>query len=156
DADSLEAIRAALGEKDDNVRRAAVEALAALPGQNDPEPFIGVLRGQGYSSRVAAATALGKLDNARAIAALLEALGDVNTAYQAGQALRQAKGRKSVVAELIKGLAEGSKPEQRRQCAQILGELKDAAALDALLRAVGDRDATVRSQVATALGQLGD
>jgi len=59
------------------------------------------------------------------------------------------------VDQLIQQLESGN-PEERKQAAELLGQLGDTKALPALIRALDDNDANVHIAAARAVGKIGD
>jgi HEAT repeat protein len=126
-AAAVEPLSAALRNPDEEVSRAAAEALGQLKDPRALEPLARTLDD-------AAAPAWLRYDVARA----LEALGD----WRAVPALLRA--------------LQAPDPALRRLAAQALGVLRSPEALPGLLQALDDEQAGVREAVAETLGRLGE
>lgn len=133
----------------------AATALVAI-GTRAFEPVLGTLRSHLWIARKNSAWALGALDDRRAVAALIEALKDVDAAVreQVAWALG-AIDDASAVPALIDALRDTS-DKVRAQAAWALGAIDDARAVDGLIAALSDRESHVRRQAAWALGAIGD
>jgi HEAT repeat protein len=134
--------------------------------------------------RSAAATALGKFDDARVVDPLIQSLGDeeervrknaakslekrndIEALQKAGQhqnatirkeaALILARmGGEAAAAPLVAGLTDGD-ASVRVAAAKSLGKRKDFSGVEDLILALGDNDAGVRVAAAKALGEIGD
>jgi HEAT repeat protein len=106
--------------------------------------------------RVAAADALGKLGDPRAVEPLVSALGDDRAGVRCAAA--EALGKLSdtrAIEPLIKALGDGDY-DVRGAAAGALGKLGDARAIESLISALGDGENGVRRAAADALGKLGD
>ena len=105
------------------------------------------------SVRDAAAKALGKLKDARAVVPLIAALEDESTGVrrEAAEALGKS-GDARAVEPLIVALRD-KVTDVRRDAAEALGELKDARAVEPLVAALSDRE--VRWKAADALVKIG-
>jgi HEAT repeat protein len=113
------------------------------------------LKSQHETVRRAAAQALGRLGDARAVEPLIQALVDVDEKVR--EAAAQALGRLGEISlePLIQALVDVD-ADVRRAAAQALGQLGDARAVEPLIQALEDMDADVRRAAAQALGRLGD
>ncbi len=182
---SVEPLIACLKDQDESVRRSAAVALGQLHDAQAVEPLIGSLKDQDRDVRRSAAVALGQLHDARAVDPLIaslkdndpvvkenaaEALGELGDAravesliaclkddgmgtYAFGQALARL-GKPSVVPLIacLKNRARGV----RYHAADVLGQLRDAQAVEPLIACLKDQDEIVKANAAQALGKLGD
>ena len=107
----------------------------------------GRLMSKDPGSRRAAAEALGRLGDARAVEPLIQALGDKRAEVRraAGQALA------SLGQPVWEGRVRGDCGDYDR-----LGDSGDARAVEPLIRALRDEEKDARSKAAAALGRLGD
>jgi HEAT repeat protein len=129
--------------------REGFDALAAA--REDEDEFV----------RIAALSALARIDDARVVPLLIGSLGDPEPRVRASVAYALAptgkpwasKHRPSVRASLVGGLADPVK-EVRHAAADGLRRLGDVDAVDALIAALGDPEAWVRGNVAETLGEL--
>jgi HEAT repeat protein/beta-lactamase regulating signal transducer with metallopeptidase domain len=106
--------------------------------------------------RRAAVSALGSLEDPRAIEALMQALRsdeDAEVRKAAAWALGQLEDRKAVPA-LTTALRQDGDIEVRKMSAWALGQIEDEGAVEALGAALGDQSAEVRSTSVWALGQI--
>ncbi|HTL70974.1 MAG TPA: HEAT repeat domain-containing protein [Candidatus Eisenbacteria bacterium] len=159
-------IRVMQGSAEANKRQSAMEALCDFEGPKDPravEPIIRALRGDSdHMVRAAAARALGELKDPRAVAPLLESLGnpDEYIRERAANALGSlaAAGLKDEKAftVLLGLLANDTVSSARAWAADSLGFYADVRAVDPLLAALKDPDGMVRAFAAASLGRLGD
>ena len=169
DSRAVEPLIGALNDRDKDVCQEAVKALRTLGepqwskwvkgdshdferlGESkDPRAVESLIKALGDSegyARGAAAEALGKLGDARAVEPLIKSLGDHDKdVRKAAAAALRALGEPQW-SELVKGDYDDFGR---------LGESKDARAVEPLLKALGDREGSVRRASAEALGKLGD
>jgi HEAT repeat protein len=140
-----------LGDKD--VRRVACEALGEI-GDASAVPVLIEAVGDEYEDvRWTACGALEEIGDASAVPALIKALGDWNKTVRttAGEALK--KIGKPAVPALIKALWD-SNWDLRRTACWVLGWIRDASAVPALIEALGDKD--IRRVAYEALVQIGE
>jgi HEAT repeat protein len=147
------------------VRAAAVEALGELPAAEAGDALLAALRDPEEEVRQAAAVALGRRKEARAVEPLRQALDEAsNPPWLRGEAARALGqiGDAAALPSLVRGL-EGADAFVRKCCAQALGALGDAQALGALgdaqavaplVAALPGAEKEVREAVASALGRL--
>jgi HEAT repeat protein len=110
-----------------------------------------------WVARKNAVWALGALEDARGVRALVAALADSEAPVRrnAAWALGAVESKESVPA-LVAALRD-SDEQVRAQAAWALGAIESAEAVEGLMRALAsDSDADVRSQAAWALGAIGD
>jgi vesicle coat complex subunit len=122
------------------------------------QPLKKVLKRESRELRAEVAKALGKIGDARAVDALIEALKDEDSDvyWNSIDALvKIAKKDLGVVDKLIKALKDEDS-YVRISVAWALGEIGDASAVDALIEALRDEDSYVRESIAWALGAIGD
>ncbi|MBM4320175.1 MAG: HEAT repeat domain-containing protein, partial [Deltaproteobacteria bacterium] len=182
-AAALEQLTRALEDADERVRAAAAAALG-MAGETTLEQLLAALRSPDAAVRQAAAEALGQSGNRQAIDPLCEVLGDqvngvrlaaTRALVQLGwqpvgwRVLRRDRGyafwttrsfwigtdpERDQLALLLDALRHAD-ADRRRNAAEALGLLGDAAALQPLLAALADADADVRFAAAQALLELG-
>ncbi len=134
----------------------AARALAAI-GIAAFEPVVAVVASGGDHARRNATWALGALQDARAVPALVGRLRDASGAVreQAAWALGAIQDARAVDPLARDALAD-AEPRVRRQAAWALGAIQDARAGEPLIRALRDADHAVRRQAAWALGAVQD
>ena len=118
--------------------------------------LVGAISDTDVEVRRAAISALGELEDPRAIEALMQALRsdeDAEVRKTAAWALGQLEDERAVAA-LTTALRQDSEVEVRKMSAWALGQIEDEAAVEALGAALGDRSAEVRSTSVWALGQI--
>ena len=105
--------------------------------------------------RMAAARALGELNDRRSLHGLIAGLSDDKWRVRqvAAWALSEMKDARAVDA-LCNVLLSDVRPEVRRGAAEALGEISSANALPALKQAVNDTDATVSAKAAWAISEI--
>jgi HEAT repeat protein len=160
--DAIPALTEALTNEAPLVRSDAALALAKIaPNADGVIKVLAVACGDadyGVRNNVVKALGLCASKNASAIAPLAEALADKHKAvcYAAYRSLGQ--GGKASVRVLIKAL-KSDDPWRRKYAARALGDAArgaaDAAALNALLKLLSDRDAEVRREAVWSLGLVG-
>ena len=150
-AEEISLVRA-LASGDQSVRRYACEGL----GVAEEDIFSYLVRSLEDASagiRRAAAHALGKLGDQRALEPLRQALydGEAGVRRDAVKSLGQLK----AVEALIEAL---SHPDEgvRRSAVSALDDLKDPRAVEPLIAALGDEDSSVRQVACYAVRDLGD
>jgi HEAT repeat protein len=137
------------------------EELSSL-GLDDARPIKRIIqifqRPKNRDDRNRAAEALGQIGGARAVEALIKALGDndLGVRWDAADALGEI-GDVRAVEPLIETLRDED-THVRASAAVALGEIGDARAVEPLIKALGDEDAEwyVRRNAAIALGEIGD
>jgi HEAT repeat protein len=151
-APAVEALIRALG--DIVLQPRAAEVLGRI-GAPAVKSLMAALEDGDEQVRLHAADLLGSLGDARAVDALIRALGgaDKRLGVNAGYALCQI-GAPAVEA-LIEALETGN-AQMRQNAAETLGKIGDRRAVEPLLPALEDADAEVRNQAAGALCMLRD
>ncbi|SNR38052.1 HEAT repeat domain-containing protein [Halorubrum vacuolatum] len=172
DQASIDAImRAAMGDADEQVRGAAVDALDAI-GPDAVEQFLAEVTGSKRSEadwvtaerfaralgaerpelRMAAANALGRLGEPSTLPAVVEALSDPDprVRLRACQACGAFADPRAIPA-LIERLEDD--PRVRRAAANALGGIATDRALDPLIDLLDDADESIRRIAASALGK---
>jgi HEAT repeat protein len=99
-----------------------------------------------------------EIDTVRSLELLLDVLGADqphrrDIVWEALPSFQDPEARERVQVELLKSKRN---EDLRQWCAQLLGLYGDASAVDALLKALGDKTPAVRASAAQALGRLGD
>jgi len=122
---------------------------------DDVDLLIETLNTGNISARVAAAAALGEMNDTRAIDPLIRALEDkeFDVEYQAAKALE--KIREPAVEPLIRALKDNNS-NVRWEAADILGAIGNSSAADPLFEATKDKDSIVQKVSAQALAKFGD
>ena len=146
--------RAALYDPSQTVRDAALDAIAVW----DFETLVEILQEHPESNvRRAAAAALGRLQDLRAVEPLATALLTDEAAevrQESAKALRRL-GDTEAVSALIQSLREDAVGDVRAESAEALGVLEDERAIQPLLEALEeDSSALVREAAAKALGRI--
>lgn len=132
-----------------DIRIAACAAFIKM-GNQVVEPLIEVLKDQNWIVREGAVQALEKIGDSRAIYPLIEALKDTNT-KKVSNALR------SIGPAAFKPVIEALKNEDSRirmGAAMILGEMKNPAAMDSLVKVTKDKDPLVRQLANSAIHMI--
>ncbi|MFB0546962.1 MAG: HEAT repeat domain-containing protein, partial [Anaerolineae bacterium] len=142
----------AIGDKDERVRRVAYGALAGLYSL----PDLARLGNEDEWVRLAAALALGELEDARAVEPLIARLGDEDgdVRWAAAEALGKI-GDARAVEPLIARLAD-EKWDVRLAAALALGKIGEPCAVEPLRARLAHEDSDVRRAGAEALGKIGD
>lgn len=171
------ALIADLHDWDREVSSAAARRLRTRPKKRVVQPLIGCLADGDWNVRCAAAELLGRIGAAEAADALIGALSDPDIIVR--RAAADALGRIHVpeipflraltLGEWKQVAATGSQAvpqliamlghdcsDVRRGSANTLGEIRDADAVEPLIRSLRDADDGVRSSAAAALGRIGD
>jgi len=112
------------------------------------------LPGYGNKLRAAAATALGKIGNARAVEALIQTLKDEEWLVRSSAGSALTKIGKPALGALIQALKNENK-DIRAESARALRLIGDTTAIEPLAQALRDEDKNVRRNVVESLGQLG-
>lgn len=136
------------------IRWKAAEALAKI-GSPAVEELIFVLSNPDEDVRWKAAIALGEIGDVRAVDPLVRLLSDNDRFVKSRAAYALGKIGKPAVATLSRVLAEGE-PGERWGAAIALGQIRDPVSAPALVRALGDRNDSVRVEAASALTGMGE
>jgi HEAT repeat protein len=138
--------------EEDPGAEARYRALASA----DPEGLVKALYDASWRVRRAAADALARGPAHEAVASrLIEVLGDRGQTGARNAAAAALGGMGPAATAPLLELLRHADPDQRKLAADILGERRDAAAIEALERAVDDADPNVRGAAAEALGRIG-
>ena len=129
--------------KDASACGLAIETLSLMRIFKDPSPFIAALKSQNVEIRMQAATALGRMRDAQAIPALIDALGAESRKKRARWALGRFDRDKPLIDALSGALREHKNTQVREACAQLLGSYMRAEALAPLRLALKDPEKTV-------------
>ncbi|MCO6438591.1 MAG: HEAT repeat domain-containing protein [Phycisphaerae bacterium] len=153
-----------VADRKSDIRPEAAEALRRLtsPRDSETDALIEALRDGDAKIRRPVVTALGTIGSDRAVDALIASLSDSDGDVRelAAEALGKT-GSHRAVEPLVRLLLERSRKAteeewgERYALALALGRIGSDQALDALLGALGDPHAWVRSQAAEQLGKLG-
>ncbi len=151
---ALTPLVAALGDADDAVRRAAVEALGDLGDSGAVRPLIGALGAGDFGLRIAAAESLVKLGHPGAVDPLIALLQDPRPQlrWTAAEVLGKLGDQRAV--EPLMAALKDSERLVRWSAAEALGNLGDGRAAEPLATALDDP--MVCQKAAEALGKLGD
>jgi len=157
DMRSLELLFPALRWRDPMARNRAVALLVRM-GPLAVPPLLARLEGaETAAERWAAADALGRIGDSRAVARLLRALEDpAMTVRRASIVALLRLEAMNAVPRIARRLEEDQSGGVRMIAAGVLGKFEDPRAVPALVRALGDVQWYVRQAAATALGQIGD
>src|SRR2546422_11031508 len=157
DMRSLELLFPALRWRDPMARNGAVALLVRM-GPLAVPPLLARLEGaEPAAERWAAADALGRIGDSRAVARLLRALEDpAMTVRRASIVALLRLEAMNAVPRIARRLEEDQSGGVRMIAAGVLGKFEDPRAVPALVRALGDVQWYVRQAAATALGQIGD
>ena len=155
DAASIDPLLVALADPDPCVSRLAAQLLGRAREPRATQGLLGALRHASPAVRGIAALGLGYTESEAAIDPLVSTLrdGDASVRASAAWALGEIEHRRAVP-PLIAALKDGD-VLVRRSAARALGSIEDPAAIPALTELLrGDRDASVRTAAAWALGEI--
>jgi HEAT repeat protein len=133
----------------------AADALREIGDRSAVDPLLAILSTGSGDAKAAAAHALGKFREPRAVEALLALVRDGPARREAVLALSGIHADAKVVDALIALLGAGS-GKTRAAAALGLGFCANEKAVDPLLAALTDKDEDVQAEAAVALGRLGD
>lgn len=155
DPRSTEALIAALEEPDAEIATHAARTLGKIGDARALEPLVKALEHRQAAVRRRAATALGRLGDVRAVDALIAALynRDAETRSRALVSLAYLGDPRAIV-PMVGKLSDRSSAV-REQLFKTLPKF-GAAAIDALIDALGHEDAAIRRRAAMMLAQLGE
>ena len=146
----------ALGDAEATVRTAAAEALGAYAGVGDAvPPLVGKLDDASPVVRVAVATSLAKLGDARAVVPLEGKVQD--SVPEVRQAVARALGELGdarAAASLVGALRDNT-ADVRVAAIAAIGKLRADSAVDALAPLADDRNPSIRQSAIAALGRIG-
>jgi HEAT repeat protein len=127
-----------------------------LKSKGDVEGLIEALNYENdHNVRLAAATALGKLEEDRAVEPLIDALDDRREVREVVILSLGRIGDPVAVDSLIRMLEDGNW-DVRSSAAKALGQIGDLQAVEPLIEALGDKSETVRWVAANALTSITD
>lgn len=145
--DALTGLAGGLRSPVAEVRRRAVEAIAAFPGPEADALLETALAAPDDDTRDRAALALGARRRSSAVPALVRMVvagrSDVEAAEALGQVARDAGTGDQVVAMLIEAAGDDAEPQVRRRLAQALAEIPGAAARRVLTGLAADGEPSV-------------
>jgi HEAT repeat protein len=160
DETSVEQLVAALKYGDSGGKEAAAAGLVRI-GKPAVKPLVAALKENKLRVRETAAAALARIGRP-AIEPLVAALKDSDVREAATEALwridsnwAKSEAAKAVVPEFVAALKH-SEERSRKTAATVLGEIGDAAALEALAEALSDQSESVQEAAAASLGAIGD
>lgn len=154
-ADALEQV--VRSEDDRRVRLAAIEALGNIEDPGSVDALAAVLDGNDVELSVAAAEAIGDLDNLhKAPAQLLRAAASSNRELRRAAIFTLESLEDPAGVPVMMDAIGDPDPEVRRAAIEMLGEVRAMAAKTALTRALEDRDPEVRMAAIEALAELED
>lgn len=144
----------ALGDPDFVVQYHAARALGQLGDRRATEPLIVALKNKLYMTH-SLIQALTELADERAIEPLIDCLASTNPNIR--DVLRSAliSFGEPCLLQLVKRL-ETTHSDMRASIARVLGEMRNSAAVDALLKLLNDEDVSVKAVATHALGQIRD
>jgi HEAT repeat protein len=152
DVDGL--IKAMDYQKDGNVRKGALNALAEIRDQRAVKPLVAALRESDLQVRLAAAEALGRTGDASAAEALIAVLKSDQYHFRlAAERALVAIGAPAVVHFLA--ALNDSNSFVRRVVAEILGRIADARSVKPLVAVLDDSEYPVCCAAAEALAKIG-
>ena len=130
----------------------AGRALSRIGGASF-DPLLKALKHKDVRMRQMAASALGGLDDSRAVEPLIESLKDPEIMTRAANALARYRSDPRTTDLLIAGLNDKD-VGRRRGAAYALQRVGDRRSADALIKGLKDKDAQVRAAIAAALGAM--
>lgn len=159
DAQAVDPLIKALGDKGYKVRTSAAEALGKIGDKRAVEPLIKTLSKtfrDEWWGRDSAAEALGKIGDKRAVGPLIKALRHhhQHVRWTAAKALGKIGDARATL-PLIKALRDDHQ-FVRKYATEALGEVGDKQAVEPLIGVLSDEDSDVRSYAFKALGKIGD
>jgi len=158
DPAAIDALIRVLDKDDDpGVRKSVIEAIDHMEGVRAVPAISRALRDNDPEVRLAAADALGGMEDSDAVPALLDVARDANAEVRRAVigALGNLHDRRALPA--FGAALSDADVEVRRAAAEAYGNIDKLRTAPAeLIRAMDDRDAEVRHQVAHALGHTGD
>lgn len=155
DAKAVEPLIKAFAIKQELVDSYAKMALIQI-GPPAVEPALKLMDSQDAGLRAAGAEILGKLKEKRALGPLCKALGDKDTNVAVYAVMGLTGMEEEAVAPVIGVLEKSADYWSRQRAAKVLGSIRDARAVEPLIRALGDKEGLVRESAAEALGQIKD
>ena len=154
DRQAVESLIQALGDDNQEVRRAAVDALARIGGPEVGQPLASSLGDDDPVIRLKAATELWKVGGEKAVETLIEALGDPSWEVQMAVATALGQlGDRRAVKPLLNAL-KTPHWQLRWRAAAALGWLGDDRAIQPLIRSLQDETSLVRAAACESLGRL--
>lgn len=154
-ADRLE--RVVRSQDDRRVRLAAIEALGNIEDQGSVDALASVLDGSDVELAVAAAEAIGNLDNLHeAPAGLLRAAASSHHELRRAAIFTLESIEDPAAVPAMLAVINDPDAEIRRAAIEMLGEVRAMTAKDALTRALGDPDPEIRKAAIEALAELED
>lgn len=139
----------------DRQKKKAANKLGNLRCKNAVGPLIKATKGSDTFIIPAAAAALGKIADEKAVKPLVQMLGRKVPSFRGAARNALIKIGNPAVNELISAL-NNRNIYVRQLSAEALGQIGDEIAVDGLINALNDEDSAVRWRAARALGQIGN
>lgn len=154
-SDREQALRALVGDPDEEVRKAVGEALEKVEAGMQLETIIGHLEGDNRAFMARAILSLGKIHSEQAIPPLIKVLseGDANMRGLALQVLGEKKHPKTIM-HIGKHLKDPD-PAVRVHAADALGNFPDKRLVPHLAALLGSDDDALVCSALTSLGKIG-
>jgi HEAT repeat protein len=163
---TVDALINATKDSDDDVRHAAVSALATIKDPRVVPPLIAALKDSAWSTRFEAASALGEKNDIRAVGPLFDAIGDSkkivsDAAHDALVDLvvhHDADGKPDAVVKADDFAPRLNDPNEKisMTAAECMGLLGDTRAVPVLLKLANSTDGDIRLNAVKGLGEAGD
>ena len=153
DTQAVKPLVVALKDSDEMVRTSVAHALGEIASPQALDALIGVLEDAETRPRQTAVEALGKIRDTRAVEPLIAALMTSDKAVLDTAIDALGKIGPPAVESILVALKN---PDLCKPLFMALGEIGDRRAVEPLLAAIDDDDASIRKVAVTALGKTGD
>jgi HEAT repeat protein len=156
DPRAVEPLITTLSDPDPLIRRQAIQALGKIKDPRAGKPLTEILIDTDEEPyvRATAAGALGRIEQATAVNALISALYDDNWVVRSRAVRALGKIRDPRAVDPLIGALRDKDATVRGYAAQALGEFKDVRAIEPLKAALQDGSPTVRTKAARALTKI--